>query len=297
MVREKISSAVILEDDADWDVHIVWQMQKFADATRELLKKGGKPGKNDAHTGSPYGEGWDILWIGHCGGFQANTASMPHYIIRNDQTVPPTMDIEDMLLGITPMVGWDQAGPDAHCSAHAGRDPNGKTCDSPRLGSNERIVQERAKPVCTASYAISLQGARKMLARLGGLSLQDIVAPLDQGMGDICSGETDLPGEQTRCFTPSPPYFRGYKPKGPLTGDSDIRKTGENGEKRDVGWSKGIVWSARLNADTIVSGINIEPESQYMAEGPKGEEQWRYRKATEYTSFKEEAHVNEWIWH
>lgn len=297
IVAEKVSSALIFEDDADWDIRIVEQMQRFAVATKELLKHGGQDNTLSKHTNSPYGEGWDILWIGHCGGFHGNTTSVPHYIIQNDETVPPPMAMDDMLFDLSPYLKWNQVVPGPTCSAHAGRDPPGKKCDSPRLAPQDRIVQERAKPVCTASYAISLQGARKILARVGGLSLTDVFAPVDQGIGDICSGATDLPGERTRCFTPSPPYVRGYKAKGMEMGDSDIRTTGTNGEKRAAGWSKGIMQSARINANSIISGVPFEPEEQYLRDGPKQDGEWRLRKANEYRSYKPDVIIKEWIWH
>jgi len=306
IVRNKVSSALIFEDDADWDLRIVEQMQDFAGATKSLLQKGNQV--NDVQrpiSKSPYGEGWDILWIGHCGGFQGNTSSVPHYIIKDDETVPPAMAMDDMLLGITPYRKWGAIQPEPPCTAHEGRDPPGHVCNSPRLAPRDRIVQERAKPVCTASYAISLQGARKILARVGGLSLTDVFAPVDQGIGDICSGATDLPGERTRCFTPSPPYVRGYKAKGMQTGDSDIRVTGAKGEKRKVGWSKGIMQSVRLHASAVVAGIDFEPEDQYVRDGyvrdgpyseRLGEGFWRLRKPHEYRWFKEDVVVDRWVW-
>jgi hypothetical protein len=296
IVREKITSSLIFEDDADWDIRIVEQMQQFAVATKELLSHGGQEKKHNQLTGSPYGEGWDILWIGHCGGFHGNLTSVPHYIIRNDETVPPAMAMDDMLFDPSPYLKWNETNPDIPCTAHAGRDPPGKTCDSPRLAPNDRIVQERAKPVCTAAYAISYQGARKILARVGGLSLTDVFAPVDQGFGDVCAGSTDLPGERTRCFTPSPPYVRGYKAQGMEVGDSDIRVTGTNGEKRTTGWSKGIMQSARLNANSIVSGVDFEPEDQYIRDGPEGKGDWRLRKDVEYRSYKKEVVIDKWIW-
>jgi len=297
IVAEKVSSALIFEDDADWDIRIVEQMNQFSVATKELLKTGGQENKKHSRrTKSPYGEGWDILWIGHCGGFQGNTSSVPHYIIRNDDTVPPAIAIDDMLFGVTPYAHWKQNSTDPPCAAHAGRDPPGKTCDYPRLAPKDRIVQERAKPVCTAAYAVSYQGARKILARVGGLSLTDVFAPVDQGFGDVCSGLTDLPGERTRCFTPSPPYVRGYKAKGLQLADSDIRKTGTNGEKRTVGWSRGIVQSARLNANSIVSGVDFRPEDQYIRDGPEGKGEWRLKNANEYRSFKPDVVIDKWIW-
>jgi len=297
IVAEKISTALIFEDDADWDLRIVEQMEQFSIATKTLLAHGNQEKKHYQRTKSPYGEGWDILWIGHCGGFHGNTSSAPHHIIRNDVSVPPAFAMDDMLFGLTPYSnGWAGNASDPPCAAHAGRDPPGKTCDYPRLAPEDRIVQERAKPVCTAAYAISYQGARKILARVGGLSLTDVFAPVDQGFGDVCAGSTDLPGERTRCFTPSPPYVRGYKAKGLAMGDSDIRVTGSHGEKRTVGWSKGIMRSARLNANSIVSGVDFEPEEQYVRDGPNQKGEWRLRRDYEYRSYRPERKVDWWIW-
>lgn len=295
IVAEKVTSALIFEDDADWDVRIVEQMYEFATATKKLLASGSQETRRSP-TKSPYGEGWDILWIGHCGGFHGNLSSVPHYIIRNDETVPPPMAMDDMLFGRSPYAKWQQNSSDPPCAAHAGRDPPGKTCDQPRLAPNDRIVQERAKPVCTAAYAVSLQGARKLLARAGGLSLTDVFAPVDQGFGDVCSGMTDLPGERTRCFTPSPPYVRGYKAKGMEMADSDIRITGTHGEKRTTGWSKGIMQSARLNANSIVSNVDFAAEDQYVRDGSDGKGEWRLRKDVEYRSYKKDVVIDHWIW-
>jgi len=185
MVTERITSALIMEDDADWDIHIVQQMQQFAEVSRSFLAEDPESvwrRKRRASTCSPYGEGWDILWVGHCGGFPAPDHSKDHHraVIRNDPTVPPAWDIKGMLFGI------NEKQPHK-CSAQKGvKLPKGTICDSPRLEDNERIVQERTSPLCTTGYAISLQGARKMLARIGGLSLLDVTSPVDQEMRQMC---------------------------------------------------------------------------------------------------------------
>jgi hypothetical protein len=52
-----------LEDDADWDVAIKLQALQGARATRFLLDQPERRGKEPL---SPYGDGWDIIWFGHC---------------------------------------------------------------------------------------------------------------------------------------------------------------------------------------------------------------------------------------
>lgn len=60
MVRENIATALILEDDADWDVSIKEQLAAFAEGVLAI--------RNDTASrgGSPYGDDWDLLWVGAC---------------------------------------------------------------------------------------------------------------------------------------------------------------------------------------------------------------------------------------
>jgi len=62
MVHEKVSSALIFEDDADWDVALKEQLVQFARGSRFITNT-----SEDAFSHSPYGNDWDMLWIGHCG--------------------------------------------------------------------------------------------------------------------------------------------------------------------------------------------------------------------------------------
>lgn len=65
---------MIIEDDADWDVSVRSQLYEFANKTRELGNAGGDSSKQIAAatpTQSPYGDDWDILWIGACAWPQA----------------------------------------------------------------------------------------------------------------------------------------------------------------------------------------------------------------------------------
>ncbi|KAB8227543.1 glycosyltransferase family 25 protein [Aspergillus alliaceus] len=80
IVESRIGSAVLMEDDSDWDVNIKAQMVEFARGTRALQGAKGVPS-------SPYGDDWDMLWLGHCG---INSRGEPKfYVIPNDLTVTP----------------------------------------------------------------------------------------------------------------------------------------------------------------------------------------------------------------
>jgi len=61
VVEEGYSTALILEDDADWDVTLKGQLHTFAEKTRILSDI-----PLDRRTYSPYGDDWDILWLGSC---------------------------------------------------------------------------------------------------------------------------------------------------------------------------------------------------------------------------------------
>ncbi|KAB2574511.1 hypothetical protein BFW01_g4157 [Lasiodiplodia theobromae] len=55
------SSALIMEDDADWDVRIHEQAALVAEAVRNLTVP-----RTETREW-PWGEDWDVLWLGHCG--------------------------------------------------------------------------------------------------------------------------------------------------------------------------------------------------------------------------------------
>lgn len=275
IVRSGLSSALILEDDADWDIQIAQQMQQFAVATRQVLAQ--RPYRSPKETSmysmpdSPYGADWDLLWVGHCGGWPPPPQfHQYHSIIRADHTMPPAWDIVDLTSDLDKSQNI--------CSAHEGRHPKGRTCESPRLAPDERIVQYKGSPICTAGYAISQQGARKLLALLGGDSLSEIVAAIDTEMTEICRGERDHGDfDEMRCLSVSPPYISSHRPRGLLSGESDINERPGN-QFRTIGESRGLVWSTRMNVKNLIVGL--EAESQYVQDENQGK--WRYRNETEY---------------
>lgn len=70
VIQNRWGSALIMEDDVDWDVRIRQQTQKIAKGVRELTKKPNwkvweRP-EVRVEGSSPYGDDWDVLWMGHC---------------------------------------------------------------------------------------------------------------------------------------------------------------------------------------------------------------------------------------
>ncbi|KAH8888940.1 hypothetical protein GQ53DRAFT_870612 [Thozetella sp. PMI_491] len=75
------STALVMEDDNDWDIMIKEQMSLVAPMIRQL--------SNDSNLGSrsPYGDSWDLLWLGHCGDVKPTAGSDP-LVSRMDETLP-----------------------------------------------------------------------------------------------------------------------------------------------------------------------------------------------------------------
>lgn len=73
VVEEGLSSALIIEDDADWDVNLKKQLQGFSKAIKALGNASQPPTQENSQTTNPYGDNWDLLWIGTCMTPQAPT--------------------------------------------------------------------------------------------------------------------------------------------------------------------------------------------------------------------------------
>ena len=56
------ATALILEDDVDWDVAIKEQITLLTPLIRQITNSSEADSRR-----SPYGDSWDLLWLGHCG--------------------------------------------------------------------------------------------------------------------------------------------------------------------------------------------------------------------------------------
>lgn len=69
VIDEGWSSALIVEDDADWDINIKSQLEMLANKTRTLGNSRNNEAEritSDTPISSPYGNDWDLLWLGLC---------------------------------------------------------------------------------------------------------------------------------------------------------------------------------------------------------------------------------------
>lgn len=219
IVRERIQTAWIMEDDADWDVMIKSQMTEFARGSRHIQGfSTAKPMR------SPYGDGWDILFTGHCGVWNRHTTDQEYWVSRDDPTVVPPEGI------------------------YYQRRPN---LSPPALGGNHtRIVFSARWASCLASYAVSLQGATRVL-------YDQAVLPnaqgIDSGLGNICR-RTEY--NANACLAVYPSITGTHRVSGDISRDSD-RKNLRPGTMRKIPLSKNLVYPIRLNLGNFLMGGTV----------------------------------------
>lgn len=227
MVKEGIPSALIMEDDADWDVLLKSQLVEFAHGTRYLQDSEKKP------TNSPYGDDWDLLWLGHCGTRNREEEDQKYYVIHDDPTA-----VSQKIWG------------------YPRRQPNLTPSSLGGVGNHTRVVYEPVRGLCMFGYALSLRGAQKLLYHQ---ALAGKAAVSDRALQRICNDRF----MGFKCLAPYPTLIGSHKGAGSTSKDSDREDTtkalGGFREKAETGQ---IVYSTRLNLDRLMAGQTLV-ESQW----------------------------------
>lgn len=204
-----------MEDDADWDVMLKSQLIEFAHGTRFLQDASGKA------TDSPYGDDWDLLWLGHCGTRNRENEDQKYYVIKDDPTVVPQ-----------------------HLRGYPRRQPN--LTPSQFSGNHTRVVYEPVRGLCMFGYALSLRGAQRLLYHQ---SMKGHAAVSDRALQRICNDRF----MGFKCLAPYPTLIGTHKAAGMTAKDSDREDTTKsNGGFRDVAVTGQIVYSTRLNLDILM---------------------------------------------
>jgi len=185
---------------------------------------------------SPYGDEWDILWLGHCGTNFRAKAPTSRVLILNDLTVPSPTHLKPHPF----------AAPDIYGTMYP---------------PHTRLVHHPSGPSCSLAYALSQRGARKLLYEFG---VKAFDKQIDFMLGDFCDNTNDtikgssegVAGEgrgreesEGLCVTVQPPIFGHHFPEG---AKSDIYATG-GGLVKMVG-TLYVRWSVRMNFGRLVSG-------------------------------------------
>lgn len=251
IVEQEVTSALVLEDDVDWDVRIKAQLSDFAKASRLLVQPlratpeefldptMSQPITHVAQqdfivgdyetivpTTSPYGDTsrWDLLWLGHCGCRfpRASDGNVPlgRAVIINDTTVPRRENL-DMELGNNELI---EQYPD-----------------------HTRVVSRARVNSCTLAYGVSQRGARRFLYEVGIHKMSD---PNDTMFRYICDG---VEGRHIGiCLTVQPQLFQHHRPVGPRSAFSDISDHGSGYNEHAE--TKNIMKSVRLNFEPLING-------------------------------------------
>ena len=183
-------------------------------------------------TSSPYGDGWDILWLGHCGtrfptsdveAWAGASKNIPkgRVVQLNDPTVPEH-DYLDLL----------------------------SKEDDPRTKypQHTRIVHHAMGSQCSLAYAISQTGARRLLYEM---AIKSFSREYDLMLQDLCQGSDGR--EYLNCITVQPQLFNHHRPAGNPNDYSDI--TDHSGDVvREKGLTENIQWSAKLNFEKLLHG-------------------------------------------
>lgn len=217
IVEKRLNSALILEDDVDWDISIKAQLQNLALATRALQ------GTAPDSTSSPYGHEWDLLWLGHCG--MSCKVNEPYYMTSHDPTV--------VMPNRLPYYYYDV--------------PEYNKPDDTRLTCTV------SDSTCMTAYAVSYKGAQKILAALSvnpsGIADEvDTRDQIDVVLGRMCKAGT------LRCFAPFPSLMGRYQSAGMSSkGTDQLGK--EAGSHMMPASSFGVVYSTMLNIKRILKGL------------------------------------------
>ncbi|KAL8728881.1 MAG: hypothetical protein Q9166_005121 [cf. Caloplaca sp. 2 TL-2023] len=226
IVNNRLSSALIFEDDADWDISFRSQLLNFAQGSQWLLNT---PSGHTPH--SPYGDDWDLLWLGHCA--LAPIKDDPRRVLmENDPSTTP----------------WSH------------RFNLGEIPDMTHYDNTTRIMYASDGGTCLYAYALSYRGAQKILFYL---SMSYYHKPVDFGIHDMCNDHS----REFRCIGVFPQLVDSHRGAGSSSKDSDISKGNEVDRKK--GFSYNIVRSTRLNVGHLIVGEAEKIESQWPGEVPE----------------------------
>ena len=227
MVAEDVETALIFEDDADWDVNLREQLELFAVGSGLLLQPQSKRvrGMMRELPRSPYGDGWDMLWFGHCG-MQPLPDDSRRFVIRNDYTVPPYVH---------------RYIPEGDLERETKR----------KIDESTRMVYRTGSGSCLYAYALSLKGARKLLSHLDGGT---VALPLDTGYSRLCQ----FPVYGFKCIGVYPQLIdRVHLKMRSVNSDSGKLQGGLNAPQTSGKLSWNIEYSMRQNAGNMRAGRRV----------------------------------------
>lgn len=226
-------TALILEDDVDWDIRLRSVQAPLAAAgARSILP----PAEEQYYWGHP--DDWELMYIGHCGDYfttldedvgvgtvhPENLANIPHALIV-DETMPERTDIHPFTASLLTALG---------------------------VPERTRVVHRSQSPLCTFGYAVTRASAKRLVEELAPVNGQQ--GPIDHAY-DVAI-LTACRDKGLRCYTVNPELFhhmegaslidgmdgRKYRPPVDRAG---LKQVYWRGETSNIGcgfWSKDFRW-------------------------------------------------------
>lgn len=199
------------------------QLIDFARGSRYIQKS------DDVGLNSPYGDDWDMLWLGHCGmKSRGEWEDTQYWVTKNDPTLVP----------------WRHR-------TNKSRWPKVKGV-SDIDGEFTRLIYEPANPLCAFTYALSLKGAEKLLYRY---SVQPGATVWDRSMAWFCKDRSN------KCVGVFPGLFESYKAAGNMTRDSDRLAPipGQEPQIRMKGETLNLGFPMKQNLESFVTKSKAVP--------------------------------------
>ncbi len=140
-VAQNVESALIIEDDVDWDLRL--RTHQIPLAARAMRRAHPSPSSRSFWP-PPSATTWDLLWLGHCGDyFRPPRLSSVAHEVYSDPTVPAQRALQvDTQRFMRPLLSSSVVTP------------------------GHRVLHRSIRPLCSFGYAISRTAARRALAGL-----------------------------------------------------------------------------------------------------------------------------------
>lgn len=193
-----LSTALIIEDDVDWDIHLrTIQIPASAASVRLLTSPTSKN-----YWGPP--EVWDILYLGHCGDFFPRTLWPPEkHLTFPDPTMPLPINLHPYTR---------------------------KFLETLSLPPQNRALHTSIFPLCTFGYAITRASARRLVETLAAKEPEGGCLAYDVRIHEICRDYRDT----FTCLTVNPELLHHVDSESEIAGVDDGEE-GKGEEERGRG--------------------------------------------------------------
>lgn len=219
MIDNDIQSALIIEDDVDWDLNVKEIMGAFNWQLRyNNTMRWGADVRKGWGDECPYGCDWDELFVGQCGGSPNKNRLDLHSIFPEPHS--PALSTSPEWVQKEFKQYWN-------LSESAGI----------------RIISPTWEPLCLMGYALTRMGAMRMLYHIGGWK------PFGHPVDNEIAWKTSA--GKVSGYTLSPPVFTSWRIGGSQDSDNDAGMMAEkvNHEGPSKGKSLGMKTSVRKYLD------------------------------------------------